>query len=71
MSETVKKESKSTYKPLKTFTNEERASLTQYSIATHKETGARSLFVKNVSSFGSTFMSIPLTELSEIVPLIK
>lgn len=71
MSDLVKKEKKSTYKPLKTFVNEARGSLTQYSIATHKETGVRSLFVKNVSSFGSDFMSIPLTELAEVVPLIK
>ena len=71
MSDTVKKVSKSTYVALKTFVNEEYGSLTQYSIATHKETGVRSLAISKVSSFGNSFSSIPLEELKEIVSLIK
>lgn len=69
MSDTQKKEPKGTFKEVKNFVTER--GVNKYSIYTRNDDGKKSLVYNSITSFGSNTSFIPLSELAEIVPLIK
>lgn len=65
----VKKEPKGKFTDLKNFVSD--FGVTKYSIYTRDKDGSRSLVVQSITTRGSHTSFISLSELAEIVPLIK